>query len=165
MWLCDHYVWLPQSWGGTLLHVYCFRPVWLTPPPRVCLQPTAAMLIIWRLRWASPTLWWRPSAGCCCSLWARRVVLHRGHGMQKRVGEHVHRRFHLFIYCLLVKSQLPSDTGAELRIQLQLNLILNSILDAQNDVFHSHSCWSNLSDSPAAWVECSRPLQTSVIHI
>lgn len=54
-------------------------------PPCVCLQPTAAMLIIWRLRWASLTQWWRPSAGCCCSLWARRAMLHRGHGILKRV--------------------------------------------------------------------------------
>ena len=55
-------------------------------PPCVCLQPTAAMLIIWRLRWASLTLWWRPSADCCCSQWARRATLHRGHGTLKRVG-------------------------------------------------------------------------------
>lgn len=76
------------TWG-VVLCVYCFCPVRVIPPhphpPCVCLQPTAAMLIIWRLRWASLTPWWRPSAGCCCSLWARRAMLHRGHGILKRV--------------------------------------------------------------------------------
>lgn len=72
------------TWGADL-RVYCFRPVRVIPPPCVCLQPTAAMLIIWRLRWASLTPWWRPSAGCCCSLWTRRATLRRGRGTLKRV--------------------------------------------------------------------------------
>lgn len=71
------------TWG-TALCVYCFCPVGLIPP-HVCLQPTAAMLIIWRLRWANLILWWRPSVGCCCSPGAKTVMLHRGHGMLKRV--------------------------------------------------------------------------------
>lgn len=83
--------WQP-TWGAALC-VYCFCPVRVTPaplsswpPPSLCLlQPIAATLIIWRLRWASPILWWRPSAGCCCSPWAKRVGPHWGHGMPKKV--------------------------------------------------------------------------------
>lgn len=87
---CDctaHYVWLLQSQHGVQSYVFIAsaRSV-IPPPPCVCLQPTAATLIIWRLRWASRTPWWRPSAGCCCSPWARRAMLHRGHGMLKRVS-------------------------------------------------------------------------------
>ena len=89
VWLYGHYVWLPQSQHGVLSYVFIAfaQSEWPPPfPPCVCLQPTAAMLIIWRLRWASLTLWWRPSADCCCSQWARRATLHRGHGTLKRVG-------------------------------------------------------------------------------
>ena len=78
------------TWGAALC-VYCFCPVWVPPPPpsspTVCPQPTAATLIIWRLRWASLTLWWRPSVGCCFSLWTRRPMLHRGHGTLRKVSD------------------------------------------------------------------------------
>lgn len=81
-----HYVWLPQSQHGAQSCVFIAfaQSEWFTPP-YVCLQPTAAMLIIWRSRWASLTLWWRPSVGCCCSLWARTPKLDRGHEMLKKV--------------------------------------------------------------------------------
>ena len=49
------------------------------------LQPTAVMLIIWRLRWASLTLLWRRSVGCCCSVQGRRAVLDRRHEIQRKV--------------------------------------------------------------------------------
>lgn len=78
------------TWGVALLCLLLLPSQSDTPllppsPSCVCLQPTAAMLIIWRLRWASLILWWRPSAGCCCSPWARRATPCRGHGTLKRV--------------------------------------------------------------------------------